>query len=87
MKIDRKAPRMVPVFACCAMQSSYALIMLSYKTKAMGFVGAISESKDSAAMKLLKQMSEALQMVLGALKNYSIAYEALGGMSGTFEPS
>lgn len=78
---------MVPVFACCAMQSSYALIMLSYMTKAMGFVGAISESRDSAAMKLLEQLSEALKMVLGALKNYSMAYEALGGMSGTFEPS
>ncbi len=53
----------------------------------MGFVGAVSESKDSAAIKLLEQLSEALQMVLGALKNYSIAYEALGGMSGTFDRS
>ncbi|KAF8861682.1 hypothetical protein BDZ45DRAFT_671755 [Acephala macrosclerotiorum] len=86
MRIDGKAPRMIPVFACCAMQSSYALIMLSYKTKAMGFVGTVSNGeKDSAAMKLLGQLSDGLQAVLAALKNYSIAYEALGGMSGQIE--
>ncbi|KUJ06822.1 uncharacterized protein LY89DRAFT_661403 [Mollisia scopiformis] len=81
MRIDSNAPRMIPVFACCAMQSSYALIMLSYKTKAMGFVG---DTREESAMKLLGQLSEGLQMILGAIKNYSIAYEALGGMSGMF---
>lgn len=72
---------MIPVFACCAMQSSYALIMLSYKTKAMGFAGTLGDTKGESALKLLAQLSEGLQMVLGAVKNYSIAYEAFGGMT------
>ena len=76
---------MVPVFACCAMQSSYAMIMLCYKTRAMGFIGAAStEGKDSPSARLLVQLHEGLQMVLDALRNYSMAYEALGGMRGTF---
>jgi len=80
------APRMIPVFACCAMQSSYALIMLSYKTKAMGSAGSVGDgSREESAMKLLGQLGEGLQMILGAIKNYSIAYEALGGMSGQIE--
>jgi hypothetical protein len=73
---------MVPIFACCAMQSSYAMIMLSYKTKAMSFVGDMSNGQDSPAMKMLAQLHDGLQMILAALKNYSIAYEALGGMRG-----
>ncbi|PVH68792.1 hypothetical protein DL98DRAFT_542133 [Cadophora sp. DSE1049] len=98
--VGGRAPRMIPVFACCAMQSSYALIMLSYKTKAMGFAGPLSNSntspnhshnnngagnggdagKENQAQKLLGQLSEGLQMILAALRNYSVAYEALGGM-------
>lgn len=102
---------MIPVFACCAMQSSYALIMLSYKTKAMGFAGPLNNNatntpnnnngtgtnnggnsgidagKENQAQKLLGQLSEGLQMILGALRNYSFAYEALGGMRGLSSPS
>ena len=76
VKLDA-SPRMIPVFACCAMQSSYAMIMLSYKTRAMGFSG-----NGQAATQLLGQLSNGLQMVLDALKNYSLAYEALGGQRG-----
>lgn len=80
---NTKAPRLVPIFACCAMQSSYAMIMLCYKTRAMGFIGALgSEGKDSPSARLLAQLHEGLQMVLDALRNYSMAYEALGGMRG-----
>ena len=80
---NAKVPRLMPIFACCAMQSSYAMIMLSYKTKAMAFIGAASnEMKDSRSERLLAQLQEGLQLVLDALKNYSIAYEALGGMRG-----
>jgi len=68
--------------------------MLSYKTKAMGFAGPLNNTpnnngnagnagdagKENQAQKLLGQLSEGLQMILAALKNYSVAYEALGGM-------
>jgi len=70
------SPRMIPVFACCAMQSSYAMIMLSYKTRAMGF--GLGDG-NVAAERLLGQLHDGLQLVLDALKNYSMAYEALGG--------
>jgi hypothetical protein len=80
---NTKAPRLIPIFACCAMQSSYAMIMLSYKTRAMGYVGAVStEGKDTPSARFLAQLQEGLQMVLDALRNYSKAYEALGGMRG-----
>lgn len=78
---SNSTPRMIPVFACCAMQSSYAMIMLSYKTKAMGF-GEMLDGKASPATKLLEQLQDGLQRIVSALKNYSIAYEALGGMRG-----
>jgi hypothetical protein len=80
---DMRIPRMIPVFACCAMQSSYAMIMLSYKTRAMGFMGVV---EDSPAKKLLEQLGDGLQLVLDALKNYSMAYEALGGQRGMSFP-
>jgi len=57
------------------------MIMLCYKTRAMGFIGTVSnEGKDSPSARLLAQLHEGLQMVLDALRNYSMAYEALGGM-------
>ena len=60
------------------------MIMLSYKTKAMGFIRPVSgEGKDSVSARLLAQLQEGLQLVLDAVKNYSIANEALGGMRGT----
>jgi len=71
------SPRMIPVFACCAMQAAYAMIMLSYKTHAMGF-----SANGKAATQLLGQLESGLQMVLNALKNYSMAYEAIGGQRG-----
>lgn len=64
------------------------MIMLSYKTKAMGYIGAVNtEGKDSPSARLLAQLQEGLQMVLGALRNYSMAYEALGGMRDQIESS
>ena len=64
----------------------------------MGFAGPLNNTpnnngnagnagdagKENQAQKLLGQLSEGLQMILAALKNYSIAYEALGGMRGLF---
>lgn len=52
------------------------MIMLSYKTRAMGF--SLSGG-NVAAERLLGQLSAGLQLVLDALRNYSTAYEALGG--------
>ncbi|KAH8811026.1 hypothetical protein F5884DRAFT_668838 [Xylogone sp. PMI_703] len=77
-------PRMVPVFACCAMQSTYAMVMLSYKMQTLGLMGPVDDGTNARAKKLLAQLRDGLQLVLNALKNYSIAYEALGGMRGEY---
>lgn len=59
------------------------MIMLSYKTKAMGFINEVgNEGKYNPTARLLAQLQEGLQLVLDALENYSMAYEALGGMRG-----
>lgn len=82
------------------------MIMLSYKTKAMGFLGGKNGSNcaigngsvngvgnghgrgsmnggmGDAQGKMMAQLHEGLLTILGALRNYSIAYEAMGGMRG-----
>lgn len=80
-------PRMMPIFACCAMQSSYALVMLGYKAKDKGVKGTIGtgteeDREDFAVQRLLRQLEDGLEMILSAMQNYTIAYEALGGMKG-----
>ncbi|RFU30814.1 hypothetical protein B7463_g5521, partial [Scytalidium lignicola] len=73
-------PRMVPIFACCAMQSTYAMVMLSYKMQALGLMGPLDDGSNLRAKRLLVQLRDGLQLIFNALRNYSIAYEALGGM-------
>ena len=58
------------------------MIMLSYKTRAMGFGGVVDSVRGNPALKLLAQVHDGVQMVLDALRNYSLAYEALGGQRG-----
>jgi hypothetical protein len=93
------------------MQSSYAMVMLSYKSHAMALVdnsggptsllgdtrktsniGGPSYSKNSdgavrarPVKKLLEKLEEGLDMILGALRNYAVAYEALCGMRDQIE--
>jgi hypothetical protein len=71
---DAHAPRTMPVFACCAMQSSYALLMLCHKGNEM--------QSSTAARNGLTELYSGLERVLNALQNYSIAFEAIDGMRG-----
>lgn len=77
-------PRMMPLFACCAMQSTYAMVMLSNRAKEKGTIEAgVGEGRiEFAVEKMLKQIEGGLEIVLDAMRNYTIAYEALGGMRG-----
>ena len=77
-----EVPRTMPAFACCAMQSSYAMLMLCHKTRIMNCNDFTDKQNDSLVSNLLGQLRHGLQMVLGALKNYSVAFEALDGMRG-----
>jgi hypothetical protein len=71
-------PRAMPVFACCAMQCNYALLMLSHKASR-----SHEYSDDDIVLQGYKShLRQALGVVVGSLENYSAAYEALDGMRG-----
>lgn len=79
-----RAPRTMPAFACCAMQSSYALLMLHHQTRALnhGHPSAGEGNSTSMAARLLDQLACGIRLVLRALENYSMTFEALDGMRG-----
>jgi hypothetical protein len=60
------------------MQSSYVLLMLCEQSRELngGSPGNV------AATSAIDELSSGLQRVLEALQNYSIAFEAVGGMRG-----
>ncbi|GAT23036.1 C6 finger domain protein [Aspergillus luchuensis] len=78
-------PRMMPTFACCAMQSSYAMIMLCLKARAMREpVGNdLTTSSSRSLGGFLDELRQSLRQVSKALGNYAIAFEALNGMRGS----
>ncbi|KAF3483482.1 uncharacterized protein GIQ15_02806 [Arthroderma uncinatum] len=76
-------PRTMPSFACCAMQSSYAMLMLYYKSRAINPENV--ESPLSDPDQLSEELQHGLECVIGAVRNYSIAFEALDGMRDEIE--
>ncbi|KAF2103144.1 hypothetical protein NA57DRAFT_31841, partial [Rhizodiscina lignyota] len=78
---NKQIPRTMPSMSCCAMQSSYALLMLRQKT--------LSEqrcSNDVYVQTLFVKIHRALQSIAGTLDNYAIAAEAIAGMRGVYTP-
>ncbi|KAI1432207.1 hypothetical protein GGR50DRAFT_689103 [Xylaria sp. CBS 124048] len=78
-------PRTMPSFACCAMQCSYALLMVRGRTESLypksnGGNGVLVEN-------LRSRLQQGLLSVLATLENYGTAFEALGGMRGWFSPA
>ncbi|KAI1640083.1 hypothetical protein F4809DRAFT_592497 [Biscogniauxia mediterranea] len=71
-------PRTMPSFACCAMQCSYALLMVKDRTE------SVYPCSGGEASPLVDNLRERLQQglisVLVTLENYATAFEALGGM-------
>jgi hypothetical protein len=76
-----QAPRTMPAFSCCAMQSGYVLLMLCHKSRELGR----SPGANSAASGL-SELYAGLERVLRALENYSSAFEAIDGMRGKIAP-
>ncbi|KAM5499231.1 hypothetical protein McanMca71_006420 [Microsporum canis] len=76
-------PRTMPSFACCAMQSSYAMLMLYYKSRAI--TPGTVDSPLSDIDQLSEELQHGLECVIGAVRNYSMAFEALGGMRDEIE--
>ena len=84
----------MPTFACCAMQSGYALLMLCFKARAFHKYNAMDGSSstpsagtgtgtgNSSLTGFLNELQQSLRLVVKCLANYSIAFEALQGMRG-----
>ncbi|KAI8954773.1 hypothetical protein F4801DRAFT_575167 [Xylaria longipes] len=71
-------PRTMPSFACCAMQSSYALLMVKDRIETI-----YPRSNGSSSLlvdNLRDRLQQGLLSVLATLENYAAAFEALGGM-------
>lgn len=82
------APRTMPSFACCAMQSAYALLMVYHKTKSMY---PENDTTNLLVGNLLVGLQQGLGSISATLENYAAAFEALSGMRGEkmahFRPS
>lgn len=76
-------PRTMPSFACCLMQSSYALLMLFYKARVAKQLSP--ESGNGPGDQLVEELRGGLERLIAALSNYSMAFEALDGMRDEVE--
>ncbi|KAK2792001.1 hypothetical protein FQN52_004107 [Onygenales sp. PD_12] len=79
--------RTMPSFACCAMQSSYAMLMLYYKSRVMDQTGEseIADNPLRGAEEIAEELQHGLDCVIAAVRNYSAAFEALDGMRDEIE--
>ncbi|OQE33003.1 hypothetical protein PENFLA_c001G05949 [Penicillium flavigenum] len=83
----RPLPRTMPSFACCLMQSSYAMFMLYYKARVAKQLAPEPENEhggDSTGQ-LIEELRQGLERIIGAVSNYSLAFEALDGMRDEIE--
>ncbi|KAJ5152343.1 Transcription factor [Penicillium capsulatum] len=78
----RPLPRTMPSFACCLMQSSYAMFMIFYKARVAKQISPDSGNELTAdpTDQLIDELSQGLQRIIAAVSNYSLAFEALDGM-------
>ncbi|KAI5306454.1 hypothetical protein KEM56_000844 [Ascosphaera pollenicola] len=72
--------RTMPLFCCCIMQSSYAMLMLYYKYRVMDDPSIGDDLTPALSEKLREDVQRGLQTNIKALENYSKAFEALDGM-------
>ncbi|OAX82707.1 hypothetical protein ACJ72_02940 [Emergomyces africanus] len=75
-------PRTMPSFACCAMQSSYAMLMLYYKSRVVDQTSNTEGNPLNGSEELADELQYGLECVIAAVRNYSEAFEALSGMRG-----
>lgn len=78
---NKQIPRTMPSMSCCAMQSSYALLMIRQKTQ---MANSERSSNDVFVQTMLVKIHRALQSIATTLANYSLAAEAIAGMRGTW---
>ncbi|EPS32527.1 hypothetical protein PDE_07487 [Penicillium oxalicum 114-2] len=75
-------PRTMPSFACCLMQSSYAMLMIFYKARVAKQLSSDTENElvSNATDPIVEELRLGLQRIITAISNYSLAFEALDGM-------
>lgn len=73
-------PRTMPSFACCAMQCSYALLMVKDRTESL--YPRTNGSNSVLVENMRDRLQQGLISVFSTLENYATAFEALGGMRG-----
>ncbi|GLI72612.1 hypothetical protein PoHVEF18_000791 [Penicillium ochrochloron] len=75
-------PRTMPSFACCLMQSSYAMFMIFYKARVAKQLSPDVESElvSNSTEQLVEELRRGLERIIAAVSNYSFAFEALDGM-------
>ncbi|EGC44544.1 C6 zinc finger domain-containing protein [Histoplasma capsulatum var. duboisii H88] len=79
------APRTMPSFACCAMQSSYAMLMLYYKSRVVDQNIYVEGRPLNFSEELTEELQYGLECVISAVRNYSRVFEALDGMREEIE--
>lgn len=81
---QRCMPRTMPSFACCLMQSSYAMFMIFYKARVAKQLSPESERElaSDSTDRLIEELRQGLEKIILAVSNYSNAFEALDGMRG-----
>ncbi|KAJ5246205.1 hypothetical protein N7468_001188 [Penicillium chermesinum] len=78
----QRLPRTMPSFACCLMQSSYAMFMIFYKASVAKQFSPSSERDlmGDSTDRLIEELRQGLEKIIVAVSNYSMAFEALDGM-------
>ncbi|CAG8269507.1 unnamed protein product [Penicillium olsonii] len=83
---QRPLPRTMPSFACCLIQSSYAMFMIYYKARVAKQLSPVRNEKgDDSTSQLIEELRQGLGRIITAVSNYSLAFEALDGMRDEIE--
>ncbi|KAE8353863.1 hypothetical protein BDV28DRAFT_164621 [Aspergillus coremiiformis] len=76
-------PRTMPNVICCGVQSSYAMLMLSLKARAIQNTMAdeVNPVEGTSLSDFRKELCHSLRLIVKCFENYSIAFEAIQGIS------
>ena len=75
----------MPSFACCLIQSSYAMFMIYYKARvAKQLSPDQNDNSGDSTGQLIEELRQGLERIITAVSNYSLAFEAMDGMRGMF---
>lgn len=90
----------VPYFACCAIQSCYVMLMIIYKVKTAILAGELQQfsylfshpesgTQIQDAERLIEELRNGLEVMIGVFKACHVAFEAITGLAdevqGAFE--